>query len=558
MTGGDLLISLQKICVLVTITYIASRTDAFAGLLLQNARRRDRALHYVFFAVLSLAEVFLAPHNPLTDARLVSAAAAGLLGGVMLGVSVGLTTGLLSLLHQPWALLDCVPAAATGLVGGLVCAYRPAYAPKVLAGFLVGMLGHGLWMAIRLQSDYLIGSWDVIALQIMMPVVLSGLGVSVFLLIIGDMRAQRQRIERSELAKAIALANRVLPGISAGLDETAAGHIAGMVRRLTGVPAAAIAVEGKLVAHVGEAAEYHMTSGIIPEVATQAMADGQRHYTETRSTWCDHPGCPFGHAAAAPLTYRGKTVGSVILYQTRNSRLRSEVVDLGAEVAQFLVNYQLQTVEIARQAQAVSKAELKALQAQVHPHFLFNALNTLAGLCEIKPKEAAELTVKLGEFFRSSFRSERELDSTVSEELAVTRSYLDIEKARFGDRLQIEEQTDPEADSFRAPSFSLQPLVENAIVHGVSKKPGKGIVRIITRLKNGHLYCCVVDNGCGFQAAGDSWKRNGSHALSMLDKRLSRIYGDDYRLFIRSRKDKGTLVCIRIPARQSEDRSSAL
>lgn len=547
MVYADLLISLQKICALVTITYLASRTDAFARVLLHIARPKDRFLSLLFFALLSLIEVWLAPHNPLMDARILAATAAGLLGGVLLGAGIGLTVGLVGVLHSPWTLLDCAPAVVAGVLGGLFYRYRPAFAPKVLAGFLVGVLGQGLWLVIRLQRDFLIGSWDSAMVQYVLPMFLSGAGVSVFLVIVGDMRAQRQRIERSELARAISIANRVLPNLSAGLDQTAARHTADMVRRFTGVPAVAIAVEGRLLAHVGEAAEYHLKSGIVPDIAMQAMTDGERHLTEKRSTWCDHPGCPFGCAVAAPLRYREQLIGSVVLFETRHVKFRPEVVDLGAEVAQFLVNYQLQTAEIADQAEAVAKAELKALQAQVHPHFLFNALNTLAGMCEISPSQAADLTVKLGEFFRSSFRSERELVSTLRDELETAFSYLDIEKARFGDRLHVVEETDPAADDCCVPSFSLQPLVENAIVHGVSRRSGRGVVRILTRLRNGHLYCCVTDNGRGFDSAAESWKRNGSHALSMLDGRLKRLYGGDYRLFVRSRKDHGTLVCIRIP-----------
>ena len=552
MIYGDLLISLQKICMLVTITYLASRTDAFARLLQQNARRRDRMLAFVFFGSLALVEVVLAPHNPLMDARIVASTAAGLLGGVLLGTGVGLATGVISMLHTPWSPLDSLPAVIAGALGGWVYRYRSAFAQRVLAGFLVGTLGHGLWLGIRFQRDYFVGSWDALTIQYALPMLLSGAGVSLFLVIIGDMRAQRERIERSELARAISLANRVLPNLGTGLDETAAGHIAEMVRVLTRVPAVAIAVEGKLLAHVGEAAEYHRKTGIVPEIAHQSMVDGDRHETEKRATWCDHPGCPFGSAVAAPIRYGGKVIGSVVLFQTKNVKFKPEVVDLGAEVAQFMTSYQLQTAEIESQARQVSKAELKALQAQVHPHFLFNALNTLAGMCEVDPKQAAELTVKLGEFFRSSFRSERELVSTLGEELATTRSYLDIERARFGDRLEVAVDVDPAAEGCRLPSFTLQPVVENAVVHGVCKKAGKGLVEITARVTNGDLVCCVSDNGRGFDANTLDWAHNGSHALSMLVGRLERIYGRQYRLSIKSKNDEGTIVCLRVPADQTQ------
>ncbi len=524
---------------LVTITYFASRTDAFARLLMRISKRRDKVLSFFFFSSLSLAEVLLAPHNPLIDTRIVSATAAGLLGGAWLGLAVGAVTSVIGALHMPWTVLDSLPPIIAGVFGGWIYQFKSAFAPKVLAGFLVGMLAHGLWLGIRFQRDYFVGSWDTLAVQYVVPMFLSGAGVALFLVIIGDMRAQRERIERSELARAIGLANRVLPSMSTGLDEAAAGHIAEMVRRLTGLPAVAVAVGGKLLAHVGEAAEYHLKAGIVPEVALLAMADGERHVTEKRATWCDHPGCPFGSAVAAPIRYRKDVIGAVLLFQTRDVKFRPELVDLGAEVAQFLANYQMQVTEIGAQARAVSRAELKALQAQVHPHFLFNALNTVAGLCEIDPPKASELTVKLGQFFRSSFRSAGEMTSTVQDELVTVKSYLDIEKARFGDRLEVIEDIDLDAYDYMVPSFAVQPLVENAIVHGLSKKPGLGRLQIIVRAKSDCLLCCVADNGRGFDVSTLDWVNNGSHALPILRGRLERIYGDGFRMRIMSRINEG-------------------
>ena len=280
MAYGDLLISLQKICMLVSITYFASRTNAFARLLLRISLPKDKVLSFLFFSSLSVIEVLFSPHNPVIDARMISATAAGLLGGFWLGIAVGLTTGLIGLLHASWSPLDTLPAVVAGAFGGWVYAYRSAFAPKVLAGFLVGMLSHGLWLGARYTRQFAVASWDALALGYMVPMFLSGAGVALFLIIIADMRAQRERIERSELARAIGLANRALPGLGAGLDEAAAAHIAETVRRLAGVPAVAIAVPGRLLAYAGEAADYHLRSGTVPEVANRTMEDGRRHATE--------------------------------------------------------------------------------------------------------------------------------------------------------------------------------------------------------------------------------------------------------------------------------------
>ena len=543
--------SVQKICALVTITYFASRTELFARVFRFAARPGDRLFAFLFFSALAVAEALFSSHDPLLDAGIVSAAAAGLVSGLWPGIGVGaVSAAAASLLRSSWSPGDALPAVIVGALGGWVCQFSPAFAQRVLAGFLAGTLGHGIWLAVRLQQDYLIGSWDAAAVQYVLPMFLSGVGVALFLFIVGDMRAQRERIERSELARALGEANRFPPVASGGCDEASAAHTAALVQRLTRVAAVAVATPEKMLAHVGEAAEHHLRAGVVPEIALQAMADGERHATDRREGWCERPGCPFGSAVAIPIAHQGRPGCSVILYETRQTRFRPEVVDLAAEVAQFLVNYQMRVLEAETQAQAASRAELKALQAQVHPHFLFNALNTLAGLCEIAPGEAARLTVKLGEFFRSSLRSERALMSSVSEELDTVRVYLEIEKARFGDRLEVIEETCREADDCSIPSFSIQPLVENAIVHGVSRKAGPGRVRIATRIRNGHLLCFVADNGNGFPEGGGDWADREGHALPMLKGRLDRIYGGDYRLRIRTKANEGTVVCLQVPRNQ--------
>lgn len=539
--------SVQKICALVTITYFASRTELFARVFRFAARPGDRLFAFLFFSALAAAEALFSAHDSLLDAGIVSAAAAGLVGGVWPGVGVGaVSAAAAKMLQSSWSLVDALPPVLVGAIGGWVCQFSPVFAQRILAGFLAGMLGHGIWLAVRLQQDYLIGSWDAAAVHYVLPMIVSGVGVALFLFIVGDMRAQRERIERSELARALGEANRFPSTASRGCDEASAAHTATMVQRLTRVPAVAVVMADKLLAHVGEAAEYHRGAGEVPEIARQAIADGERHATDRR----ERPGCPFGSAVAIPIACEGRPVCSVVLYETRQARFRPEVVDLAAEMAQFLVNYQMRVLQAETQAQAASRAELKALQAQVHPHFLFNALNTLAGLCEIAPSEAARLTVKLGEFFRSSLRSERALMSSVSEELDMVRVYLDIEKARFGDRLKVIEDICREADNCLIPSFSIQPLVENAIVHGVSRKAGPGRVRIATRIRNGHLLCFVADNGNGFADGSGDWAEREGHALPMLKGRLDRIYGGDYRLRIRTKANEGTVVCLQVPRNQ--------
>jgi LytS/YehU family sensor histidine kinase len=228
------------------------------------------------------------------------------------------------------------------------------------------------------------------------------------------------------------------------------------------------------------------------------------------------------------------------------------------QVARFLVSYRMQMEALESQAHALSRAELKALEAQVHPHFLFNALTTIAGLCEVNPRQASALIVKLGEFFRSSLRSERGYLSNLQEELALVASYLEIELARFGERLTVNTEVDEGALGCEIPSFSLQPLVENAVLHGASKKAGPVSIRIVVRLKGDRLICWVIDTGRGFDAETVDFTRGESHALPMLYGRLRNIYGTRFALRVRSRPGRGTVICLWVPAMENQDKCSEL
>jgi LytS/YehU family sensor histidine kinase len=303
---------------------------------------------------------------------------------------------------------------------------------------------------------------------------------------------------------------------------------------------------------VGEGSDHHGVGRSLPEIACAAMVFDEVSVTEKKGSFCESAECHLSYAAAGPIRYDGAVVGSVVMFQVRGYRIMPEVVELGCEVAQFLSTRQMQMEEIARQAQAVSKAELKALQAQVHPHFLFNALNTVAALCEVDPARATALTIKLGEFFRSSFRSDRGILSNLQEELASVKTYLDIELARFGDRMEVEQQIDLAAMNCALPSFTLQPIVENAILHGISKRSGRRKLRMVARVKNGRLIAWVIDDGRGFDASAVNWRENHGHALAMLRSRLDRIYGANCGFRIRSRPGEGTLVCIWVPVTQPD------
>jgi two-component system, LytTR family, sensor kinase len=210
------------------------------------------------------------------------------------------------------------------------------------------------------------------------------------------------------------------------------------------------------------------------------------------------------------------------------------------------------------QIRAAAAAEVRALQARMDPHFLFNALNTLAALATIAPREIPRAAGWLRQFLRASFdQHERQL-VPLGEELAVVRAYLEFESLQLSNRLKVEETIDPGLAEVLVPPFSLQPLVENAVQHGLRSSPKAGRLRlVVARGMVGWLDMSISDDGRGVPATDVERVffavRPRVHALSLLRRRLQGLFGRSFRLEVRSEAGRGTTVTMRIPLRRRFD-----
>lgn len=192
-----------------------------------------------------------------------------------------------------------------------------------------------------------------------------------------------------------------------------------------------------------------------------------------------------------------------------------------------------------------ASAQLAALRAQINPHFLFNSLNTIAQLIAVDPAKAELCVERLAEIFRYMLTRGAAQFVSLADELNVVEAYLEIERARFGDELVFEERIDEQARQVLLPGLILQPLVENAVKHGVSRKIGGGRVTIEARLEHGDLRLAVRDTGVGVRE-GAAVFEDGVGLRNVRD-RLMRLYGDEYMPEVTSRPGHGTTVSLRIP-----------
>ena len=210
-----------------------------------------------------------------------------------------------------------------------------------------------------------------------------------------------------------------------------------------------------------------------------------------------------------------------------------------------------QVRERDEQALAAASAEVRALQARMNPHFLFNALNSLSALATIAPRQVPRAAARLRQFLRASFDQQERALVPMQEELEVVRAYLEIEALRFGNRLKLEQIIDPGVTNIPVPPFSLQPLVENAVQHGLQSSPCAGRLRIEVHTVEGWLEMKVSDDGEGVpsEEVENTFFANGrrAHALLLLRRRLQGLFGSAFNLDIYSSVGVGTTVIMRVP-----------
>ena len=193
---------------------------------------------------------------------------------------------------------------------------------------------------------------------------------------------------------------------------------------------------------------------------------------------------------------------------------------------------------------------MKALRAQINPHFLFNALNAIAGLIHTRPELAEETVEQLAEVFRYTLRKSEKEWVRLDEELEFVAAYLRVEEARFGERLQVKVSVDAAATAIAVPAMSIQPLVENAIKHGTSTVEGQGRVELSVTLNAEALCIEVCDNGPGFPTGFSLAAPGSGHGLRNIAERLSGYYGDSARISWENQAE-GTMVRLQIPRRSA-------
>ncbi|MCW8994186.1 MAG: sensor histidine kinase [Psychromonas sp.] len=550
---------LQQLSVYLVIAYLLSKTPLFMPLTTVSGHLSQRLACYVLFSLFCILGTYfgLTVENAIANTRAIGAVMGGLLGGPLVGFAVGLTGGVHR--YSMGGFTDSACAIATtaeGLLGGLVHRYYvrrglvdEIFKPRV--AFVVLVIAEVMQMSILLLVAKPIDQAVHLVRAIALPMLTANsLGGALFMSIIQDRKAIYEKYSAAFSSKALKIAERSVGILSSGFNQQSTKKIAQIIYEETGVGAVAITDRDKILAFIGIGDDHHLPGTLISSAYTkQAIENCELIYADgyELAYQCSlESHCKLGSALIIPLLGgEDKVLGTIKLYEPKQKLFSSVNRTLGEGLAKLLSN-QILAGRYIEQQTLLMQAELRLLHAQVNPHFLFNALNTISAVVRRDPHKARDLIQHLAQFFRGNLKQNIKSVS-LKEELAHIRAYLEVELARFSDRLQVHFALDEKLLSVMVPTFTLQPLVENAIKHGTSNLFAEGRVEI-----NGELIKVqgktfvqleVVDNAGSYIAE----ENTSGLGLQIVDKRLKNAFGQQYGLQIFCEKGVSTTVQICFP-----------
>jgi two-component system LytT family sensor kinase len=356
----------------------------------------------------------------------------------------------------------------------------------------------------------------------------------------GYLGTEADRATFRTLHTATSMTSALRTGLTTSSSERCVKHLSSLLGNLPVV----VTDTAQSLAWHGRGNEHAVLVG---DLAARCAGEGRTAVRDHRDFDCRRPGCTLRQAVVAPLTVEDSVVGPLQVFTSSPSAGLVRATD---EVARW-VSGQLELAELDVSRTRRIEAEVRALRAQISPHFIYNALNTIASFVRTDPDRARGLILEFADFTRYSFQRHGTY-TTLAEELRSIEHYLSLEQARFGDRLAVTLRIAPEVLGVSIPVLSLQPLVENAVRHGLANKDGPGRITILAEDNDFEAVISVEDDGVGEDPdrvrralAGD--ESMDSVGLGNVDERLRSAYGDEYGLVVETAPGAGTKATVRVP-----------
>lgn len=541
------------------VAYAYCNSPMFRMRRLETASRKDMAVLYLFFSVISIGGTYLGlpVHGALANTRAIGPVLAGLVGGPGLGLAVGLTGGLHRYFYGGFTAVACgVSTTVEGLLGGVVHLYlarrygseRPL---SPLTAFLTMMVAEALQMIIILLVARPFPDALQLVEVIAFPMIAANsAGAAIFMSILKDRRDLYDQVGAASTARALRIAGRTLGLLAKGFSPEVAPDLAKIIQEETGVGAVAITDTERVLAFVGIGSDHHKPGMTLAAECHRAITQRDVLFMDGAHEpyHCGYSDqCMLGSVLVVPLQVDGEVIGTIKLFEPASKRFLSINRTLGEGLAELLAT-QLLRARYQEQKNLLVLAELKLAHAQVNPHFLFNSLTTIQAIMRRDATRARELLNHLSTFFRMNLKRSPEF-STLEEELTHVNAYLEIEKARFQEQLTVEIDVDPTLLQVKLPTFTLQPLLENAIKHGIADKLEPGSARIHAFWEDGAARIDVEDDAGTYFERGERGK--DGLGLGIVEKRIRNLLKGGSGLTVACDPHVRTCVSIRIPAEEA-------
>jgi len=571
------ILMLERAGLIIILAYMLMNIQYFKNMLGDRQRLSTKMQLIVIFGLFAIISNFtgveirqgeivfdqlftkLSLNSSLANTRVLTIGVSGLIGGPFVGLVVGVASAVI----RYWqggvgAHIYVVSSILIGVTSGMYGAksMRKNIYPKVLEGMVAGAVMEIIQMlCILLLGSDLQASWGLVRFIAIPMILINGMGTGIFLSIIDSTLRQEEHTKAIQTHDVLQLANETMPYFRSGMNEASCTEAAKIIRRFMKVSAVSITNQDRILAHVGVASDHHIPSTeILTELSREVLRTGQIKEAHMREEiGCNHPGCPLEAAIVIPLKLNEQTIGTLKMYFTDAAKLTYVERQL-AEGLGNIFSSQIELGEMELRSKLLQDAEIKSLQAQVNPHFFFNAINTISALIRMDSEKARELLIQLSNFFRSNLQGARTNLVPLTKELEQVEAYMELEKARFPNRYQVDLEIEDGLYDVMLPPFLIQILVENAFKHAfLSRKVGNRVWVSVNRQDAGVLVS-VKDNGYGIgperlEKLGEelvpSEMGTGS-ALENLNKRLTSLFGEPAKLQFET-SEQGTTVSCNVP-----------
>jgi two-component system, LytTR family, sensor histidine kinase LytS len=571
----ELLITmLERLGIIVTIALILTRFRFFRDMIYrERLNRRQQYKAILFFGFFGIIGTYtglafdtdtqqynrwasdLASTEAIANSRVIGVVLAGLLGGYKVGIGAGLIAGFHRFTLGGFTAIACgLATIIAGIIAGFF--HRKNKHAKLVSVFWIGALAETLQMAIILLMARPFEKAIALVSMIGMPMIIAnGLGSALFLLIIKNVVNEEEKAGAFQAQKTLRIADQTLAYLRNGINTDSALAVCQILHKEIKTKAVSMTNQTEILAHVGLGDDHHRSnSPIQTQITKDVLLHGNLVVANDRTIHCQKKGCPLGAAVITPLKQRGETIGTLKFYFSSEKEITHLAMELISGLGVLLSN-QLEIAEADKAYQLAKEAEIKALQAQISPHFLFNTLNTIVSLIRIDPSKARYLLVSLSHFLRQNLTATTVSMTTLEQELRHTKAYLSIEETRFVDKLKVVYDIDESVLLEKIPPLTLQPIVENAIKHGIRDKEHDCFIKVSVKRKNAKINVKVEDNGQGMSkervtqiGKGTLYSESGSGlALYNVNRRLSMMFGDEAALQVKSERDIGTEISFDIP-----------